>query len=91
EKWLSATVIERKGPVSYLVQDGQRRRTVNVDHSLPGNVAEGSPLHGVLEIPNPVVNVDDIGAMNIPSASDPPCQFLSQRLLEMQRTVLQEV
>ncbi len=24
EKWLSATVIERKGPVSYLVQEGQR-------------------------------------------------------------------
>lgn len=34
EKWLSATVIERKGPVSYLVQEGQRRCTVHVDHML---------------------------------------------------------
>lgn len=36
--------IERKGPINYLVQVGQRQHTV----------------HGVLEIPNTAVNVDDM-------------------------------
>lgn len=35
EKWTQATVIQRRGPVTYLIQDGQRKRTVHVDHMLP--------------------------------------------------------
>lgn len=46
-KWLEVVLmssIERKGPINYLVQVGQRQHTV----------------HGVLEIPNTAVNVDDM-------------------------------
>ncbi|KAI2647805.1 hypothetical protein H4Q32_028438 [Labeo rohita] len=61
KKWLRATVIERKGPVSYLVQEGHRRRTVHADHMLSRNAASGSPMHGVLEIPNSSVTDDNSG------------------------------
>ncbi|KAL1282351.1 hypothetical protein QQF64_001154 [Cirrhinus molitorella] len=70
EKWLSATVIEKKGPVSYLVQEGQRRRTVHVDHMLPRKSAEGSPMHGMLEIPSSSVTDDNRGPLIFPTISD---------------------
>ncbi|MGH0136768.1 UNVERIFIED_CONTAM: hypothetical protein FKN15_070941 [Acipenser sinensis] len=34
EKWNGATVIKRMGPVTYLIQEGLRRRTVHIDHLL---------------------------------------------------------
>ncbi len=70
EKWLSGTVIELKGPVSYLVQEGQRRRTVHVDHMLPRNSAEASPMHGVLGFPNSTVTEGDSGPLSFPSVID---------------------
>ncbi|CAJ1066281.1 uncharacterized protein K02A2.6-like [Xyrichtys novacula] len=34
EKWMRGTVVKRLGPVSYLVNDGVRERTVHIDHLL---------------------------------------------------------
>lgn len=34
EKWTAATVIKRLGPVTYLVWEGHRQRSVHVDHML---------------------------------------------------------
>lgn len=34
EKWIRGTVVERLGPVSYLINDGVRERTFHIDHLL---------------------------------------------------------
>ncbi|XP_062373268.1 uncharacterized protein K02A2.6-like [Sardina pilchardus] len=34
EKWSRATVVKRQGPVTYLINDGVRERTVHIDHLL---------------------------------------------------------
>ncbi|RXN20196.1 olfactory receptor 4C3-like protein [Labeo rohita] len=78
-KWLSATVIERKGPVSYLVQEGHRRHTVHVDHMLSRNAAVGSPTHGVLEILNSSVTDDNSGPLNFPTPGDCSTQILEPK------------
>lgn len=36
EKWIQAKVLRRLGAVTYLIEEGQRQRTVHVDHMLPG-------------------------------------------------------
>lgn len=45
EKWKRATVAKRLGPVTYLIHDGVRERTVHIDHMLAsrasGEVASG--------------------------------------------------
>lgn len=67
---MHATVIKQKGPVSYLVQKGQRWLNVHVDHMLPRNAAEGSTMHGVLWIPNASVMDDNKGPLIFPTVGN---------------------
>lgn len=52
EKWIQAKVLKRLGAVTYMVQDGQRQRTVHVDHILPWR-EKGKQIQKLL--PSPVV------------------------------------
>ena len=40
EKWLRATVVKRLGPVTYLINDGCRERSVHIDHLLHSKEAD---------------------------------------------------
>ncbi|CAK6983729.1 uncharacterized protein K02A2.6-like, partial [Scomber scombrus] len=37
EKWIMGKIVKRLGPVTYLIDDGVRERTVHVDHPLFSN------------------------------------------------------
>ncbi|GAA6081388.1 uncharacterized protein K02A2.6-like, partial [Tachysurus ichikawai] len=52
DKWNQAKVLKRLGAVTYLVQKGQRQRTVHVDHMLPGR---GNVVTLPKSLPSPVV------------------------------------
>lgn len=71
EKWSQAEVLKRLGAVTYLVQEGQRQRTVHVDHMLPwrGNV---ETLQKSLPSPEgenePPVTMDCVVPAVLPSA-----------------------
>lgn len=58
EKWTLATVIQRKGPVTYLIQDGLRKRTVHIDHMLPwrGTEQEEEPPPIQVEVPRHLIS-----------------------------------
>ncbi len=83
-------MIERKGPVSYLVQEGQRRHTVHVDHMLPRNSAEASPMHGVLGFPNSSVTEGDSGPLSFPSVSDCSMQITEPKSPENKENLTQD-
>lgn len=82
EKCNSATVIERKGPVGYCVQEGERRRIVHVDQMLPRNFAEGFPVHEKPENPNPSVTDDNRVPMNFPIVRDSSMQINEPEISE---------
>lgn len=51
EKWIQAKALKRLGAVTYLIEEGQRQRTVHVDHMLPGR---GNVETLPLSLPSPV-------------------------------------
>lgn len=48
KKWPAATAVKRLGPVAYQVQEGDRRRSVHIDHLLPrrGEIQNPLPICG---------------------------------------------
>lgn len=61
EKWTAATIIRRLGPVTYLVREGNRRRSVHIDHLLP--------RRGEIKEPEQYLPVED---RELPAASPVP-------------------
>ena len=83
EKWIRATVLKRLGPVTYLIQEGQRQRTVHVDHMLPWRESVGGPSPtlsppaavGVPCITVPVVSPSSpVSELQPPVHTEPPKQ-----------------
>lgn len=54
ERWVQARVLKRLGAVNYQIQEGQRQRTVHVDHMLP---LRGNVVALPLSLPTPVTTV----------------------------------
>ncbi|XP_061735502.1 uncharacterized protein K02A2.6-like [Nerophis ophidion] len=68
EKWSKAKILKRLGTVTYLIQAGQRQRTVHVDHMLPWR--ENMGRLPVILSPPVAENVPSVqleSAMSIPS------------------------
>lgn len=80
EKWIQAKVLRRLGAVTYLIEEGQRQRTVHVDHMLPG---QGNVETVSLSLSSPVAeNVPPVpldGALPVlprtPTTLSPPADF----------------
>lgn len=62
--WTAATVIKHLGPVTYLVREGDRSRTVHIDHMVP--------RRGEIKGPEQLLPFEDKGPPAFTSAETPP-------------------